>query len=221
MASRYHREIRAHTPQGPYYLCGGSMGGLIAFEIAQQLMAQGESVAFLGLFDTYGPGNSAFEFERPGALGHLRHRWRDRWERARKLDARGRWEMLGGALQRRFARARDALLVRWYRRRGKALPHALRYREIERVHLRANDTYVPLPYHGAITLFRASEQPDALAGGPTLGWDSVAKAGIRVIDLPGTHDTLIEQPALAPALREELALAQRQAAGVRALRIAK
>ena len=221
MASRYHREIRAHTPNGPYYLCGGSMGGLIAFEIAQQLMAQGETVAFLGLFDTYGPGNSEFEIERHGALGHLRHRWRDRWERARKLDARGCWNMFGAALQRRLARVRDALLVRWYRRRGEALPHTLRYREIERVHLRANDTYVPLPYHGAITLFRAAEQPDQLAGGPTLGWYSVAKAGMRVIDLPGTHDTLIEQPELAPALREELALAQRQTAGVRALRAAK
>jgi thioesterase domain-containing protein len=221
MASRYRQEIRVQAPHGPYYLCGGSMGGLIAFEIAQQLMTEGESVAFLGLFDTYGPGNSEFELERPGSLGRLRHRWSDRWQRARKLDMAGRWQMLSGALTRRIARVRDALLAHWYARRGLALPHALRYRQIERVHLKANDTYVPLPYHGAITLFRASEQPDELAGGPTLGWDSVAKAGIRVVDLPGTHDTLIEQPELAVSLRDELALAQRQAFVPRALRLAK
>jgi thioesterase domain-containing protein len=123
-------------------------------------------------------------------------------------------------LQRRVVRLRDSLLTRWYRRQGHALPHALRYRQIERVHLHANDTYVPLPYHGAITLFRASEQPERLAGGPTLGWDSVATAGIRVIDLPGTHETLIEQPELAPALRDALALAQRHASP-RTLRLAK
>ena len=33
--------------------------------------------------------------------------------------------------------------------------------------------------------------------------------------------TLIEQPELAPALREELSLAQRQAANLRTLRVAK
>ena len=126
--------------------------------------------------------------------------------------------MLTGALKRRIVRGRDALLSRWHRWRGAALPHALRYREIERVHLQANDTYVPLPYHAALTLFRAAEQPRQLAGAPTLGWDSVAKAGMQVIDLPGTHDTLIEQAQLKPALRAAIDLAQQQAAAAQSSR---
>ena len=52
MASHYVTEIRSFQPEGPYYLAGYSMGGLIAFEMAQQLWRQGQRVAFLGLLDT-------------------------------------------------------------------------------------------------------------------------------------------------------------------------
>ena len=37
---------------GPYFLGGYCMGGTVAFEVAQQIQAQGERVALLALFDT-------------------------------------------------------------------------------------------------------------------------------------------------------------------------
>ncbi|WP_414623416.1 amino acid adenylation domain-containing protein [Calothrix sp. CCY 0018] len=43
-AIRYVEEIRAIQPNGPYKLAGYCMGGLIAFEIAQQIRVQGEQV---------------------------------------------------------------------------------------------------------------------------------------------------------------------------------
>ncbi|MDQ8024347.1 MAG: amino acid adenylation domain-containing protein, partial [Moraxellaceae bacterium] len=52
MAERYVREIRQLQPHGPYHLAGGSMGGMIAYEMAQQLVAAGERVGLLGLIDT-------------------------------------------------------------------------------------------------------------------------------------------------------------------------
>ena len=42
-------------PQGPYYLLGYSLGGTLAQGVAARLHAQGESVHFLGLLDTYPP----------------------------------------------------------------------------------------------------------------------------------------------------------------------
>ena len=56
-ATYYLQEIRLIQPQGPYYLAGLSAGGTIAFEIAQQLIAQNERVASLVMFDTYVPGS--------------------------------------------------------------------------------------------------------------------------------------------------------------------
>jgi thioesterase domain-containing protein len=64
-----------------------------------------------------------------------------------------------------------------------------------------------------VHLFRACEQPEAFADMHTLGWETVALGGVNVIDLPGTHETLIEQPELAKALRVVLERAQRSTAG--------
>ncbi|HEV2714011.1 MAG TPA: amino acid adenylation domain-containing protein, partial [Terriglobales bacterium] len=55
MAERYIQEIRRIQPEGPYRIGGYSFGGLVAYEMAQQLEAQREETALLALFDTY-PG---------------------------------------------------------------------------------------------------------------------------------------------------------------------
>jgi non-ribosomal peptide synthetase component F/thioesterase domain-containing protein/acyl carrier protein len=52
MATEYLREVKARQPDGPYYLCGYSFGGLVAFEMARRLRESGDEVALVGLFDT-------------------------------------------------------------------------------------------------------------------------------------------------------------------------
>jgi len=52
MATEYLIAIRTRQPHGPYYLCGYSFGGLVAFEMARRLAGSGEEVGLLGLFDT-------------------------------------------------------------------------------------------------------------------------------------------------------------------------
>ena len=52
MAADYLTEIEKRQPDGPYYLCGYSSGGLVAFEIARRLSESGDEVGLVGLFDT-------------------------------------------------------------------------------------------------------------------------------------------------------------------------
>jgi len=52
MAAEYLKEVKARQPDGPYYLCGYSFGGLVAFEMARRLRESGDEVALVGLFDT-------------------------------------------------------------------------------------------------------------------------------------------------------------------------
>ena len=52
MAADYLREIKTRQPNGPYYLCGYSSGGLVAFEIARRLSESGDEIGLVGLFDT-------------------------------------------------------------------------------------------------------------------------------------------------------------------------
>lgn len=51
MATLYLEGVRTVQPKGPYYLGGWSMGGRVAYEMAQQLRAQGDEIALLALFD--------------------------------------------------------------------------------------------------------------------------------------------------------------------------
>jgi len=52
LAQAYVQEIQLLQPEGPYYLGGICFGGIVAYEIAQQLLAGGRKVAFLGVFDS-------------------------------------------------------------------------------------------------------------------------------------------------------------------------
>jgi len=53
MAQFYLDAIRQVQPHGPYLLAGYSLGGLVTFEMAQRLTADGEKVALLAMLDSY------------------------------------------------------------------------------------------------------------------------------------------------------------------------
>ncbi|MGB6679645.1 MAG: amino acid adenylation domain-containing protein, partial [Terriglobales bacterium] len=79
MAAHYLEEIHTIQAKGPYHLGGFSLGGLVAYEMACQLVARGEEVGLLVLFDTYaGNVKSANE----SLLDLLRH---PTWAQLRQL----------------------------------------------------------------------------------------------------------------------------------------
>ena len=53
VASHYISEMQQVQPEGPYHLIGFSFGGLIAYEMASQLLARGYQVNWVGLLDTH------------------------------------------------------------------------------------------------------------------------------------------------------------------------
>ena len=55
IASAYIDALRKIQPRGPYHIAGWSFGGLVAFEMANQLRASGETIGKLVLFDTTPP----------------------------------------------------------------------------------------------------------------------------------------------------------------------
>ncbi|MCP4419681.1 MAG: amino acid adenylation domain-containing protein, partial [Chloroflexi bacterium] len=57
MASRYIEEIKMVQPEGPYLLGGFCFGGIVVYEIAQQLTKAGDEVGLLALIDPSSPQN--------------------------------------------------------------------------------------------------------------------------------------------------------------------
>ena len=51
MAAQYIQEMKTVQPEGPYRLCGAGAGAYTAFEMAQQLLAQGQEVGLLAIIN--------------------------------------------------------------------------------------------------------------------------------------------------------------------------
>ncbi len=124
MATHYISELRSARPHGPYLLSGYSFGGMIAFEMAQQLKAAGEDVPVLVIFDMYDP----VEYRK---VSHREVPW---------------YAYVKENVVKRISRR--------YFDRGLPLPTKLRHNYIIGVYDVAIRSYEPKPYDGPITLMR-------------------------------------------------------------------
>jgi thioesterase domain-containing protein len=73
IAADYIQQIRTVQPKGPYALSGLSNGGNIALEMSQQLIAEGEEISFLGMFDSYASGGNTLLPPFPRLLSSLHY----------------------------------------------------------------------------------------------------------------------------------------------------
>jgi acyl-CoA synthetase (AMP-forming)/AMP-acid ligase II/thioesterase domain-containing protein/acyl carrier protein len=210
MAARYVTELRAVQPFGPYCLCGYSMGGWIAYEMAQQLKKAGQHVAFLGLFDT----SSRQGPQRASLVQWLGHHVTAMaaikpseiipyiGQRVRNLA-----EMSRLAVRSRLFRAAQAV---------GASSDAGSPARIADANSYASRVYNIRPYDGDAVLFKATRyawtHPDAHKG-----WYGLIGGRFETVPIPGTHGDILEEPNV-PALATALShcLDPRQADQIRA-----
>jgi acyl-coenzyme A synthetase/AMP-(fatty) acid ligase/thioesterase domain-containing protein/acyl carrier protein len=195
MAESYVGAIRLHQPRGPYYLCGNSFGGVVAFEMARRLLAEGDEVKFLGLLDSYGgkyPKRRQQLAPRKMLKLALRHFLPLNKKNSFTLSSFSRGLMQWGA--RRLVDLALFLNVPAPRR-----PHKLRFFYVEEVCLLARQRYQLKPFHGRIHLFRAEHQPpsDLFEPDPVLGWGAMATGGIEIHELSGYHRAYLWEPGVA------------------------
>jgi amino acid adenylation domain-containing protein len=185
MAAHYIADLRNLQPQGPYCLGGLSFGGIVAYEMAQQLRAAGQEVRVLALFDTTAPG-----FIKPTAMripAHLRRflslapkeKLTYFWARIAALGSRTR--EVGWQLSSSLCRLA-----------GVSLPSFLL--NLTFINDAAERNYVPKPYAGRMILFRAKEQFVGIFSDPLLGWSPYVAEGIEVHEIEGSHVEIVELP---------------------------
>jgi acyl-coenzyme A synthetase/AMP-(fatty) acid ligase/thioesterase domain-containing protein/acyl carrier protein len=192
MATQHIASLRRHQPRGPYYLCGSSLGGVVAFEMARLLSRDREEVKFLGLLDTYGG-----EFPRVKKGLSIGQKLK---VAAQSLVPVAQRDDLNFRVLRKG-------IVDWFRRRlvhldlrfnfrGRPLPYRLRFVYLQEVCFAARRRYELLPFAGKIDLFRVGHQPSAelFEQDPFLGWNGMALGGIEVHDLPGYHGQHLREP---------------------------
>ncbi len=178
IAERFVNDIRRVQPHGPYHLAGVCVGGLVAYEMAQRLVAAGERVALLAMVETWSPDtHRRTDLPSPVAV-------RMRFVRAAALRDLNRFRQL--TLRERFALLRSKLAVAagiFTTRdvyRGDKLARA---RDLVMAGNRhAASHYEPRPYPGRVAIVLSREgtvpSPD-----PRLVWRDLAKDAHPVVTI--------------------------------------
>ena len=199
MARHYVKEIRELQPHGPYYIGGSSFGGLVAHEVARILREEGEEIGILALFDTTAPGYPKYlptTSALAKKLNHFQFRVELHWSNLKSMDMRRRLEyarVKGVRLGKRvviLVQKRYGRLRRWWDRRS--YPEAIR--NVQKAGYNAMRDYVPKPYPGKVTLFRATEQPYGIYQDRTNGWGAFELGDLEIHDIPGHHGAIVREP---------------------------
>jgi amino acid adenylation domain-containing protein len=187
VAEKYLAAIRRISPRGPYHLAGHSFGGLLAFEIAAQLTHAGEQVGLLALLDA--DFNLAKSPDGVYRLPHTPTLVLRRYQaRLRSLTEKG----LGEVVRRRTELIRLRKQVKLAKRAAEGEVSAGPFGAKELLVL-AGREYDPAPYAGDTVLFRAQDEVRDDAD-RDLGWARIVREGLQVVDVPGDHLTVFDEP---------------------------
>jgi thioesterase domain-containing protein len=167
IAERFVRDLRLIQPRGPYFLAGHCDGAVIAFEAAVQLQASGETVAFLGIFDTPPQGDFT---ELP------------LWRRAWRLFRSG---LLGSRIRERMGRSLT--------RETPCGVDQKRHEQVTAGIWGVIAGYRPTRlFDGEIQLFRAGTTYGVFED-VAVGWNDRCTLGVRIHDVPGDHVYLFQR----------------------------
>ncbi|KYC39907.1 hypothetical protein WA1_28480 [Scytonema hofmannii PCC 7110] len=191
MASRYIEAIKTFQPQGPYFIGGYSFGGIIAFEMAQQLHSQGEKLGTLIMIDSCRPGFwTLLPFYKRIFL-HLRN-----------FVQKGPtyfWQKIGSWCAWGISRLKHKF--QFHVNVAERLPETDKHLEILSVNAMAFSEYTYKVYPGQLTLLRTEDRNrDAFFDcvgkiyDPLFGWDDVVTGGIDIDSIPGSHHSLLDEP---------------------------
>jgi thioesterase domain-containing protein len=173
--------IRRYQSRGPYYFCGWSFGGFVAYEMAVQLASAGEQVGLLVVLDVGNPAPfasnaSAFESLRNllnGDLGALAH---DAVKFITPKPDKMTW----------------FLIKPLFRILNRPVPKVFQINNsIVDV---ACQQFRPSFYSGRLVLICAQGRGSEYKLEPTLGWKRCVNGSIDVQFVPGDHLSMMEPP---------------------------
>ena len=204
LASCVIGQIRRVCPQGPYSLCGYSFGGVVAYEAAQQLRASGLDVEELILWDSWIHssitvcGRSMRE-----AMSELilRLKRRDATEKRRFLCRlfRNKWKSHAFRCREKLR----SMTISPLPGASNGLKGNMRERSGDRVakaSIQAYRAYSAKPFAGDAVLFRAAEAGGVFNKSIAVegrGWDTLISGHLEVIEIPGSHLDIWEEPSFS------------------------
>ncbi len=202
MAAHYISEIVTVQPHGPYLLAGWCFGGIVAFEMAQQLRRAGEEVAMLAALNApITPDRQAIGYGRRAESESNKTRKHLRAITSIPISSAVNYVYIrvkGSAITLMHLATGTARrrLFRYYLDRRKPLPDFLRNKFFLSANFRAEREYQCCPYNGTMAIFRDQGPYDD----PQLGWGRWLQGEIETFEIPAgakDHRSLMVEPAVS------------------------
>ncbi|TSD66543.1 amino acid adenylation domain-containing protein [Inquilinus sp. KBS0705] len=193
IAANYVEEIINHDPVGPYAVAGYSLGGLIAYEMAKQMLAMGKEVKMLAMFDTYADQTKNLDSRLVNML-------KDGWFLIKQVaytpvlfaqDPKRTIEYKSREISRRIQRIFKKIFPDKVKKKEGFSAYT---DEINEKSLTAQRNYQLTPVDIAVELFRAKKKTFYMDDFKYLGWKPYALKGVHVHDIPGEHNTIFAPP---------------------------
>jgi amino acid adenylation domain-containing protein len=195
IASHYLEEILTVQRRGPYRLGGNCFGGLVAFEMAKQLEARGQTVDLLMLLN---PAYGEDDHSSNPSSGFLRNNVsRCVWAFQSARHRTTRWLIKGvlnliadkissviGSAKRPIQKA----VYKTYLWLGFPIPVSLRSRYILDIYARATASYTVKEYSGNMVLVFGHDYPQHLR----LDWTKRNTGSVKIHEVPGDHEGVLD-----------------------------
>ncbi|WP_186082844.1 amino acid adenylation domain-containing protein [Burkholderia gladioli] len=201
IAARFVAMMRGIQPEGPYRVAGWSFGGLIAYEIATQLLAQGQEIEFLGVFDTtLPPAATEFDAHRIALVTLYSFAMNNFSDfEAGSIDFEGATDigLLIDTLVQAIEARREAGRPLWHLSYETARENRL-FLERLVAHGAAMSSWRPRPAPLRMHVFAAADASITPLEGhaalpEALGWEALLqREAIEVVAVPGNHETIIK-----------------------------
>jgi amino acid adenylation domain-containing protein len=210
MAAEYTKEVLRVQPNEPFLLGGYSLGGTIAFEMAQQLYSQGHREIHVLILDEEAPGHAASGFRSIFNVARnfphwFMHHVARRPENELRESVRRNLKKIAKRIRRRFGSRVDTTPEAYEAGLAdiidiKQLPEI--HRKVDAALYEAWVNYEPRAYPGRLMLFRTQAQPIFSGFGKDKGWNRLTAEGVEVKIVPGNHNSMYEEPNALPLARE-------------------
>jgi len=190
IASSLIQVMRTVRPNGPYYLGGLCVNGVVAYEMARQLVAAGESVPLLVMLDSQNPTHY-FDYSPDGRTSFLYQKFKFHLGKLAKLNRTG----LRHYIQERSAdlqRRRDQRLWNNVYQHGHRLPEDQLGDMGSLVHPAAMK-YKPQPYSGRVMFFQSSDWPTGGYWRFQRGWPALVRP-MEVHTIDAEHEEMLHDP---------------------------
>ncbi|GAB1858555.1 amino acid adenylation domain-containing protein [Flavobacteriaceae bacterium MHTCC 0001] len=192
IAAHYVEAITKGNTKGPYALAGYSFGGIIAYEMANQMLNLNKKVTMLAMLDTYAHPSYYYKSSIRKKIAFFNYKFKSNMFVIKQMISSSKH--LKERVNTQLKNIENFYLSI---KNGKSKQHEIIYNQpylLDKMNEIASNKYHLVPKNIKIDLFRVEDATYYMHDNEYLGWKEIALNGVDIHEIPGDHNELFSPP---------------------------